>query len=542
MVIGQLLDPGGYLSTDVGGKVATLEAMSNGPTASPDLGYWAESADPDGSLFPMYSTQEVGEAWVNVTTLPMLYLALPLYGLGGVRLALLIPALGTVLAALAARALVSRLGGDLSQGVLAFWMVGLASPATIYGLSIWEHSLSLALMAWGVVAALDAAGLAPPRSDAVRTEWRSAAFAGLAFGLAASMRQEALVYGFVTGLALLGATFRPGRVYPALRNGAAMAVAAVSMLALNAALEVAVLGSAFRSGRSASTAAAAGSGSVGLAVRAKEAVLTGAGMSTAESAAGYLVALGLVVLLWLLGRRADDAPDATRPILVGLAILLGLKAIDTAVDGLNFVPGLIAATPLAGLGLARGWAGGARRFVTLIAVAAMPLVWMTQFTGGAGPQWGGRYILTSGLLLAVVAIVSLKSESAIRIGRLVLAGGLVVTMLGLAWSIERSSSFARAFSDLAGRDEPVLVFEDPFIAREGGPKVIEQNWLAAPSAEHRDIALTVLDSMDVDQFGYVEVLRKTNVVDFSGWTLVGVEEISLVGSDRLRISTWERTS
>ncbi len=542
MVIGQTLDPGGYLSTDVGGKVATLEAMSSGQTASPDLGYWAESVDPDGSLYPMYSTQEVGGAWVNVTTLPMLYLALPLYAVGGARLALLIPVLGTVLAALAARALVSRLGGNRSQGALAFWMIGLASPATIYGLSIWEHSLSLALMAWGVVAALDAAGLAPPSPGGAGARWRSAAFAGLAFGLAASMRQEALIYGFVTGLALLGATVRSGRVYPALRNGAAMAVAAVSMLVLNAVLEIAVLGSAFRSGRSASTAAAAGSGSVGLVLRAKEAVLTGAGLSTAESAAGYLVALGLVALLWLLGRRADDTPAVTRPIIVGLAMLLGLKAIDTMVDGLNFVPGMIAATPLAGLGLARGWDGGPRRFVSTIAVASMPLVWLTQFTGGAGPQWGGRYILTSGLLLAVVAIVSLKSDSAVRIGRLVLAGGLVISMLGLAWSIERSSSFARAFSELAGRDEPVLVFEDPFIAREGGPKAIEQNWLAAPSAAQRDVALTVLDSMDVDQFGYVEVLRETDVVDFSGWTLVGVEEISLVGSDRLRISTWERTS
>ena len=42
-----LTDTMGFLSTDVGGKLATLEAMSRNGTWSPDLGYWAVDADPE---------------------------------------------------------------------------------------------------------------------------------------------------------------------------------------------------------------------------------------------------------------------------------------------------------------------------------------------------------------------------------------------------------------------------------------------------------------------------------------------------------------
>ena len=73
-----LTGPMGFLSTDVGGKLATLEAMQRNGGSSPDLGYWAESVDPDCSLYPMFSTQHVADARVNVTTLPILVLAFPL--------------------------------------------------------------------------------------------------------------------------------------------------------------------------------------------------------------------------------------------------------------------------------------------------------------------------------------------------------------------------------------------------------------------------------------------------------------------------------
>ena len=105
-----LNDPHGYLGTDTGGKVATLQVMDHRGHLDPDVGYWAAPWDPAGRLHPLYYTSHLGHRWVNVTTLPALYLAYPLFRAGGYRAALLVPMLGSVLAALAARALARRLG------------------------------------------------------------------------------------------------------------------------------------------------------------------------------------------------------------------------------------------------------------------------------------------------------------------------------------------------------------------------------------------------------------------------------------------------
>ena len=67
--------------------------------------------DPTGVLHPLHYTYRMGDKWVNVTTVPMLYAAYPLYLVGGDRAVLLLPMLGAVLCALAARALARRLGG-----------------------------------------------------------------------------------------------------------------------------------------------------------------------------------------------------------------------------------------------------------------------------------------------------------------------------------------------------------------------------------------------------------------------------------------------
>src|SRR5437868_7874559 len=97
--------------------------------------------------------------------------------------------LGAIAAALAAKALARRLGGG--DGWLAFWVVAVASPLALYALDFWEHSIGVALMAWAVVLLLDVG-----RGDA---GWKGAAGAGLLFGAAATVRQEAFVYAAVAG-------------------------------------------------------------------------------------------------------------------------------------------------------------------------------------------------------------------------------------------------------------------------------------------------------------------------------------------------------
>ena len=91
----------------------------------PDVGYWAARWDPEGRVHPLYYTSHIGRRWVNATTLPMLYVAQPLYRLGGYRLALLVPMLGAVAAAFAARELARRVHD--TDG----WLVLLAHRARV---------------------------------------------------------------------------------------------------------------------------------------------------------------------------------------------------------------------------------------------------------------------------------------------------------------------------------------------------------------------------------------------------------------------------
>ena len=234
-----LNDPRGTLGTDTGGKIATLRVMKTNGGLNPDLHYWAQRYDPNGTLQPLYYTKRIDGKWVNATTIPMLDLGEPLYQLGGTRAVLLLPMLGSVLAALAARALARRRGGG--NGWWAFWAVGLASPLAIYALDVWEHSIGVALMLWAVVLVFDVIDR--------RAGWRATLGAGALLGLSASMRTETLVYGFVlaivAGIVML---YRERRVLPVVRFGALLAAGMGVLLAANQLLEYVTVGGSIRAG------------------------------------------------------------------------------------------------------------------------------------------------------------------------------------------------------------------------------------------------------------------------------------------------------
>ena len=376
--LAQLPDPAGYLSTDVGGKTATLEVMLRDGWRLPDLGYWAAEYDPDGSLYPLSNTRQQGDAWVNVTTLPMLLVALPLYALGGMRLAILLPVLGTVAAAAGARRLALELGGDERQQRFAFWLVGLASPATIYALDFWEHSLGLALLVWATVGILRAS-----RPDGGGA-WIPLA-AGFAYGVAATMRQEALVYGFVAGAALGLAHLLRGRLLGALGRGGLLVAGVGTALVGNALLERLVLGAGRRASRNVGTAQKAG-GDLG--VRVGEAFESGLAPMWSDDLVSLVMALALAASLGFLAARADADPAGQRVLWLGVATVYGLLVADLVIDGMRFVPGLLATTPLAAFGAVRSWAASERRTVALLAVVPLPLVWAVQYLGGQSAQWG----------------------------------------------------------------------------------------------------------------------------------------------------------
>ena len=135
-------------------------------------------------------------------------------------------------------------GGRGASGALAFWLVGLATPVAVYALDFWEHTLGTAAMLWAIVLLLDAA------ASARRGRWPAWVLAGVGaalFGVAATMRTEALVYAVVT-FAVVAVILVRHRRSDMLRVRAASAVGLVVPLLANHLLETLVLGSGLRGG------------------------------------------------------------------------------------------------------------------------------------------------------------------------------------------------------------------------------------------------------------------------------------------------------
>src|SRR5439155_10709986 len=119
--------------------------------------------------------------------------------------------------------------------------------------------------------------------------------------------------------------------------------------------------------------------------RVKEAGLTAVGLFGDQEARSYLLGVAVLALLlfvaWRTGRAADPGPAV-----LAAGGVVALYVIRFA-DGVGFVPGLVPATPLAAIGLARGWSTPARRWALAAALVALPVVWRFEFPGGAAPQW-----------------------------------------------------------------------------------------------------------------------------------------------------------
>ena len=126
---------------------------------------------------------------------------------------------------------------------------------------------------------------------------------------------------------------------------------------------------------------------------------------TADYVFGALIVVCIVVAVRAFRRSDEDLPIAGSAAIAG-AVFLYLVGFS---GGLGFVPGMLTASPFAAIGVALGWRKGVR-IITVMAVAALPLVWAFQYSGGAGPQWGGRYTLLSGALLLVAATVVLEGH------------------------------------------------------------------------------------------------------------------------------------
>lgn len=511
LLLAFLNDPGGYLGTDTGGKTATLEAMVERGDWRPDVGYWAEEHDPEGLFHPLFGTARADAGWVQVTSLPMVYAARPLWAVGGYRAVLLLPMAGTIAAALAAAALVERLRGP-DAAPLAFWLFAFGSPLLVYALDFWEHSVGVAAIGWAAVLAYDHAS--------GRRPWSSTFAVGALLGFASTMRTEGLVYTLVVVATLCLWQVR-GSIMAAARSGVAAVAGFGIVWVANLALE-STAGAASRTGRATGTAANAGAEA---GQRLEEGLRTTFATMATSSWSPVVVGVVLTTVVAAAVAAGDRLNPERRRLVV---VLLVASTLVTVLPGLGFVPGLVPAFPVAAAAFALGRTPSRSRPLLLGAVAALPVVWAFQYLGGAGPQWGGRYTLPSAFVLGVLGVVALTDPRVPRfIGGAVLAMSVAVTALGTAWLWDRSHQITDVFDAVEAVEVEALIARNPFFLRESGPRGLDERWLSA--SEPRD-----LDPV-------AEVLRRAGVFDFGVLQVAGDPEPRIDGAEvtgRTRISAF----
>ena len=430
-----------------------------------------------------------------------------------------------VACAFVARALARRLGGG--EGWLAFWVVGLASPITIYALDLWEHTLGVACIGAGVLLLYD--------SIETRPTWWRGGLAGLAFGVAFSMRTEALVYTATSvAIAVVVLWSRRGLV-AALRTGAASVAGFAVAFVANLGLEAVLIGQSSRSGR----AAIAGGGLLSQPLnRLRESAITTLSPFPSNDP-GFLVAAAVLAVALIVWAHEGTSPKTKlrAQLAAGLAAAVYLYRLSF---GPGFWPGLLATTPFVAVALALGWRRANDRLVLLFALVPLPLVLASQFLGGALPQWAGRYLLVTGFLLAVVGLARAGDLVAwVRIGFVV--ASVVVTVVGVLWMSQRTHDIAATGRLLADRPEAVLISPDGFPPREFAATYAGSRWLSVSDLDLLPRAVEVVRESDADSFAIVAVDPKQTFGAFPGFEEAGREQIPYVGGQTLTLTTFRST-
>ena len=166
-------------------------------------------------------------------------------------------------------------------------------------------------------------------------------------------------------------------------------------------------------------------------------------------------------------------------------------------------------------------------------------MWAFQFTGGAGPQWGGRYILPSSLLLTVVGVSCLPLLA--RWARNAVVGlAVLVTCFGLLWLSARSHDVGRTAEALANRPEPVLVSRIGHLAREAGWYAGEHQWLTAPARTDVVDAARVAAESGATTFALVDRFDSAPPA-IPGWTAGPTDRLRFISDVYLGITTYSRT-
>jgi hypothetical protein len=207
-------------------------------------------------------------------------------------------------------------------------------------------------------------------------------------------------------------------------------------------------------------------------------------------------------------------------------------------SGLGFVPGLLVASPLAAAGLFLAWREPRTRLLGTMACIALPLAWASQYTGSMWPQWGGRYVLLSGALLAVAACVGLRSSPRALVAVCLVAG--CVTAGGLVWLGQRTHTNVNGIETILARHDEVLIARHAQLFREVGAFYEpDRHWLTASTDDQLADAVRVARESGAREFATIGPEGQTNPKALGGYTRGATQLVPFTRSDvRVQVTTY----
>jgi hypothetical protein len=389
--------------------------------------YVGQAVDPGGSWLPLYHPASDGERWFAYVKQP----AYPTAMLGATKLVgeSAGPYLLGILGALGVAVAAWLLAGEVSATArrTAFWLAA-ASPVAINAFALWAHAPTAALAGFAAWA-----GLRLGREPEAR--WVALLLACLAGG--ALLRAEGALFAVALALGLLTAGL--SRCRRSLRVGIPAACVIVAGLAtvVNARWRSSIVGISFPLESFRGEDGSPFSNADGSFTDWAEGRLEGAWNSLLQGSVDrrretVVVAGALVLTVFaarvLRRRRVGWRRDAA----VALSGAVVLYALRFGAVGTDPIPGMLAAWPLALLGLGLLTRSNLRSAAPLfVATTAFGFaVLATQYRFGGGREWGGRFFFPFLVPLAVLASLGLRqvlgSEEA---PRRALAGFAVVLAL-----------------------------------------------------------------------------------------------------------------
>lgn len=487
-------------SADEGALLSQLRTLS-------DDGRWSQphpfpAADPGGTAFPLHlsSWENPGDDFGAAETCPAdgvgcryvslakhtLYttVAAAAYGRGGYEAVLAISALGVIIAAITA----SRLAGRIEPAAefWALWLAGLGSPLLFHALIGWAHGPAAALIGLGVLGVLSAEDGDTPRHRLYR-------LGGLAaLGVAVMLRTEAVLAGLAVALGWTALSLLPRLGPDRLRSFTTRpAVSTVTGLAAGAVAVAAMVIDRLIDHPTAGPVEPVGFGQAfGLiSGRIEGLANTWLRPSYQPELLDLLVVVAALALIagTYVARRAGMAAlgseKSTRTLTAAAGVSTLCLVLHLFFEREVLVPGLVLASPILFVGLIlmdHRVRSGELAAVTLPFVLFCGAVLATQYRGGGGAEWGGRYFavgLPLGLAAASVGLVRtgrlLGLDDRRRIAALVVTSIAVLNLMGLVGvraSRDRTEDLGRNVLAAAvdagdGDARPVVVTTIPALGR-----------------------------------------------------------------------------